>query len=139
MTENGSFVILTYFKGIAKYICLVASDFFQNSWNSSEKCHIAKLCSKLFKQFATSPRHMLALLEIGKFHIYSVVCNIQRATSHWSAEMLCRINIKVKPPRIEMVFCYHNCSNGLWEKIVLVWGKKWEKSLQIRGRKAENL
>ena len=22
-----------------------------------------------------------------------------------------------------MVFCYHNCSNVLWEKIVLVWGK----------------
>ena len=39
----------------------------------------------------------------------------------------------------EMVFCYHNCSNVLWEKIVLVWGKKREKSLQIRGRKAENL
>ena len=38
-----------------------------------------------------------------------------------------------------MVFCYHNCSNVLWEKIVLVWGKNWEKSLQIRGRKAENL
>ena len=39
----------------------------------------------------------------------------------------------------ETVFCYHNCSNLLWEKIVLVWGKNWEKSLQIRGRKAENL
>ena len=39
----------------------------------------------------------------------------------------------------KMVFCYHNCSNVLWEKIVLVWGKKWEKSLQIRGHKAENL
>ena len=26
----------------------------------------------------------------------------------------------------EMVFCYHNCSNVLWEKIVLVWGKKSE-------------
>ena len=41
----------------------------------------------------------------------------------------------------KMVFCYHNCSNVLWEKIVLVWGKKMnrEKSLQIRGRKAENL
>ena len=26
-----------------------------------------------------------------------------------------------------MVFCYHNCSNVLWEKIVLVWGKKIEK------------
>ena len=24
----------------------------------------------------------------------------------------------------KMVFCYHNCSNVLWEKIVLVWGKK---------------
>ena len=38
-----------------------------------------------------------------------------------------------------LVFCYHYCSNVLWEKIVLVWGKNWEKSLQIRGRKAENL
>ena len=27
----------------------------------------------------------------------------------------------------EMVFCYHNCSNVLWEKIVLVWGKKLRK------------
>ena len=26
-----------------------------------------------------------------------------------------------------MVFCYHNCSNVLWEKIVLVWGKKLRK------------
>ena len=26
----------------------------------------------------------------------------------------------------QMVFCYHNCSNVLWEKIVLVWGKKSE-------------
>ena len=24
----------------------------------------------------------------------------------------------------QMVFCYHNCSNVLWEKIVSVWGKK---------------
>ena len=27
---------------------------------------------------------------------------------------------------VQMVFCYHNCSNVLWEKIVLVWGKKSE-------------
>ena len=27
----------------------------------------------------------------------------------------------------KMVFCYHNCSNVLWEKIVLVWGKKLRK------------
>ena len=27
----------------------------------------------------------------------------------------------------QMVFCYHNCSNVLWEKIVLVWGKKLRK------------
>ena len=26
-----------------------------------------------------------------------------------------------------MVFCYHNCSNVVWEKIVLVWGKKLRK------------
>ena len=26
-----------------------------------------------------------------------------------------------------MVFCYHNCPNVLWEKIVLVWGKKLRK------------
>ena len=26
-----------------------------------------------------------------------------------------------------MVFYYHNCSNILWEKIVLVWGKKLRK------------
>ena len=26
-----------------------------------------------------------------------------------------------------LVFCYHNCSNVLWEKIVLVWGKKLRK------------
>ena len=29
--------------------------------------------------------------------------------------------------RLEMVFCYHNCSNVLLEKIVLVWGKKLRK------------
>ena len=27
----------------------------------------------------------------------------------------------------KLVFCYHNCSNVLWEKIVLVWGKKLRK------------
>ena len=30
---------------------------------------------------------------------------------------------------MEMVFCYHNCSNVLWKKIVLVWGKKNEKKV----------
>ena len=29
--------------------------------------------------------------------------------------------------QLKMVFCYHNCSNVLWEKIVLVWGKKLRK------------
>ena len=29
--------------------------------------------------------------------------------------------------KLKMVFCYHNCSNVLWEKIVLVWGKKLRK------------
>ena len=27
-----------------------------------------------------------------------------------------------------MVFCYRNCSDLQWEKIVLVWGKKIEKN-----------
>ena len=31
--------------------------------------------------------------------------------------------------KLEMVFCYHNCSNVLWEKIVPVWGKKMRKNL----------
>ena len=29
-----------------------------------------------------------------------------------------------------LVFCYHNCSNVLWEKIVLVWGKKLRKKFE---------
>ena len=36
-----------------------------------------------------------------------------------------------------LVFCYHNCSNVLWEKIVLVWGKKLRKKFansRLQGR-----
>ena len=40
------------------------------------------------------------------------------------------LSILVNPVQTQllpMVFCYHNCSNVLWEKIVLVWGKKLRK------------
>ena len=36
-------------------------------------------------------------------------------------------SFKEKKADRKMVFCYHNCSNVLWEKIVLVWGKKLRK------------
>ena len=39
----------------------------------------------------------------------------------------------------EKVICYHNISNLLWKKIVLVWEKKISKTLQILGLKASNL
>ena len=37
------------------------------------------------------------------------------------------ISLDLKEIGPEMVFCYNNCSNVLWEKIVLVWGKKLRK------------
>ena len=36
-----------------------------------------------------------------------------------------------RQPIRKLVFCCHNSSNILWDKIVLVWGKKL--SLQIQG------
>ena len=33
-----------------------------------------------------------------------------------------RLNYSQEKNKKTLVFCYHNCSNVLWEKIVLVWG-----------------
>ena len=60
---------------------------------------------------------------------FSVISFLCSAASKWFQTQLFKTWLLTQTDfeNPKMVFCYHNCSNVLWEKIVLVWGKKLRK------------
>ena len=79
--------------------------------------------------FAFAEYHWFLLLDSRqKFHgtWYSGCC---RSNCHFFIYNCCHSvnNFAAFILSKKLVFCYHNCSNVLWEKIVLVWGKKLRK------------
>ena len=58
--------------------------------------------------------------------VFDLHCTTYTYKLFWTLTHYVSSELQEQQQKIFLVFCYHNCSNKLWEKNVLVWGKKIE-------------